>query len=397
MGLIPRIRRYPTGGAASDPAAAVAQPLTANQSAGGPSLMLIVAGVGGGLLFTGLVAILIWSRMAPACNPSVHIISPQTGTTIREQTPIRVEVQDAKCIDRVIYQLDSQKIASAEFAPYEFVLNPEKLPDLDGGNHLLSVTVEDKDGNKKLQAETLLLAFDSGGRAGRATPGAPPPVSIVEVRDLCINLAQEFSPTKTEYEYDAEFLRQVQTRTSDYAVEGCSERARPFRDVINTSFIEEQGLDQPLGYVLAMSRSGFSLPRGSGRPTDDPAAEGLWRMTQTFAQSNGYSGRCGTETLSDPSQRCAALVAAAYSKAIVIYLFEGDFFYAVACFGMAPREAGAWRALLPADRSNFWKVIKSTEQRERVVRFFAAGIVGENPRKFGLMKDRPLSSFYPKK
>jgi hypothetical protein len=217
------------------------------------------------------------------------------------------------------------------------------------------------------------------------------------VRDLCINLAQEFSPTKTEYEYDAEFLRQVQARTSDYVVEGFSERARPFRDVINTSFIEEQGLDQPLGYVLAMSRSGFSLPRGSGGLTGDPAAEGLWRMTQTFAQSNGYSGRCGTETLSDPSQRCAALVAAAYSKAIVIYLFEGDFFYAVACFGMAPKEAGAWRALLPADRSNFWKVIKSPEQRERVVRFFAAGIVGENPRKFGLMKDRPLSSFYPKK
>jgi hypothetical protein len=386
-----------TGSAAPEAAAAVQRP-AASQLTKGPSLMLILAGVGGGLLLTGLVAVLIWSRMSPACNPRVHITSPQTGTTIREPTPIRVEVQDPKCIDRVIYQLDGEKIASSEFPPFDCVLDPEKLADVDSGTHLLSVTVEDQEGNKKLQAETLLLAFDRGRKARQATPGTPPPpVSMVEVKELCINLAKEFSPSKTEYQYDAEFLGEVQARTSDYAVEGFSERVRPFRDVINTSFIQEQGLDQPLGYVLAMSRSGFSLVKGSGAPPGDATAAGLWRMTQAFAQSNGYSGRCGTETLADPSQRCAALVAAAYSKAIVINLFEGDFFYAVASFGMAPQEAGAWRALLPADRSNFWKVIKSPEQRERVVRFFAAGIVGENPRKFGLTRDRPLSSFYPKK
>jgi hypothetical protein len=188
----------------------------------------------------------------------------------------------------------------------------------------------------------------------------------------------------------------VQARVNEYAVEGFTERARPFRDVINSSFINEQGLDVPLGYVLAMSRSRFVLAKAQGA-TSSVAPEGLWQMTQAFAQSNGYSGRCESEQLSNPTQRCAALVAAAYSKALFVSLFEGDFLYGVACFGMAPKEAGEWRTLLPPDRSDFWKVIKSPEQRERVVRFFAAGIVGENPQKFGLIKDRPLSSLYPKK
>jgi len=49
---------------------------------------------------------------------------------------------------------------------------------------------------------------------------------------------------------------------------------------------------------------------------------------------------------------------------------------------------------LPADRSDFWKVIKDAKEREQVVRFFAAGAVAENPQKFGLKKDRPISELY---
>ena len=39
----------------------------------------------------------------------------------------------------------------------------------------------------------------------------------------------------------------------------------------------------------------------------------------------------------------------------------------------------------------------SAEQRERLTRFFAAGIVGENPQQFGLTTDSPLSNLYPRK
>ena len=49
---------------------------------------------------------------------------------------------------------------------------------------------------------------------------------------------------------------------------------------------------------------------------------------------------------------------------------------------------------LPQNRQDFWLSVKSPEQREQIVRFFAAGIVAENPQKFGLKTDAPLSEMY---
>lgn len=411
-----------TGAGVSDvaldvPHVGVASALPAAAASSGPSPVLIIAAIAGGLALVAVIAtVLLLTRGSSSCDATARILSPQSGTTVRDSVTVRVEVEGAKCVERVIYQLDGKEVAVAETSPYDVVLESSALPsDLSSGRHEFTVVIEDEDGNKKLQEDSITLAFDVGGGSGPEAGDTPPPLdsgqttpggqagnaatslSVLEVRDLCIRLAKGFSSSKTEYKYDSEFLRQVQARTGEYAVEGFYERARPFRDVINTSFIGAQGLDPPLGYVLAMSRSRFVLTKPRGAQTSDTSPEGLWQLTPAFAQSNGYNGLCGTETLADQSQRCAALVAAAYSKAIVINLFEGDFIYSVACFGMAPKEAGEWRAQLPPDRSDFWKVIDSPERRERVIRFFAAGIVGENPQKFGLNKERPLSSLYPKK
>jgi hypothetical protein len=119
-------------------------------------------------------------------------------------------------------------------------------------------------------------------------------------------------------------------------------------------------------------------------------------MPVSLAESAGYLGRCKSQTLADPDQKCAALVAAAYTKALVVNLFNGDPLYAIACFGMTPGDAAKWRDQLPADRRDLWKVINSAEQREQLARFFAAGIVGQNPQRFGLMNDRPLLTLLPK-
>jgi len=68
--------------------------------------------------------------------------------------------------------------------------------------------------------------------------------------------------------------------------------------------------------------------------------------------------------------------------------------YSVAAFGKTPQEAAAWKASLPQNRSDIWNVIKSAPEREQLVRFLAAGIVAENPQRFGLTKDQPLSVLY---
>jgi hypothetical protein len=119
--------------------------------------------------------------------------------------------------------------------------------------------------------------------------------------------------------------------------------------------VREQNLDAPLGFVLAMSRSKF-IPAKQGEN------EGLWQMSTAFVTANAYNGLCGTETLSDASQNCAAKASALYMKAIVYGVFDGDPVYSAAAFGKSP--------------------------------FFAAGIVAENPQRFGLKKDQPLSALY---
>jgi hypothetical protein len=138
-----------------------------------------------------------------------------------------------------------------------------------------------------------------------------------------------------------------------------------------------------------MSRSRFENKRSGG------AKEGLWQMTDAFAAANGYSGQCGAENLSAASQNCAARVAAVYAKALITNLFEGDVVYGIACFDLSLSEAGNFKNSLPAtDRTDFWNVIKSARQRDQIARFFAAGIVAENPQKFGLKRDKPLFNLY---
>ncbi|HKR21066.1 MAG TPA: hypothetical protein VJS17_00675, partial [Pyrinomonadaceae bacterium] len=85
--------------------------------------------------------------------------------------------------------------------------------------------------------------------------------------------------------------------------------------------------------------------------------------------------------------------------------FESDdFMYAIACFGMSLQEAGKLQARLVAtapntkSRRDIMKMIKAgvltDDQVENIARFFAAGIVGENPQHFGLTAPQPFSSLY---
>ncbi len=364
-----------------------------------PQLRLILAGVGGGLLLTALVAVFIYFKLSPKCHPTARIVNPQNGATIREPIPIRVEVTDPECIDRLIYELNGQKIASAEVSPYEIIVNPQMFPELRAGNHILTVTVEDFDGNRTVQAEPVLLAFnqndkdptsESAGNSSNDSEAVSASVSNSDVKDMATKLAQRINP-KSDYLFDPDFLQQVRARTSQYVSSGFVDRATAFRDVINETFVSEQGLSPALAYVTAMSRSRFAIGK---KPSGSPdAAQGLWQIQPSLAQD--YSLRCGSsETLSDPDQKCSAIVASYYIKRLVVDIFKGDFVYAISAFSMSPGEAAQFRDQLPSDRRDFWKVIKSAPQRDRVVSFFAAGIVGENPKQFNLLQDKPLTNLY---
>ena len=393
-----------------DAGSVVQQALPVTQPSTGLSPLYIVGAIGGGLLLTGAVATILLVSSSSKCKANVRIVSPQTGTTIKAPIPIRVdfEAEETKCIDRVIYQLDGTKIATSEIAPYQAMLDPADISGLTPGNHVLTATVEDDKGNRTVQPDEVVLGFEvakikppeSSETPGPSAPGSSgqqnreqgPSLSTADIKQMSESLIKELS--RREYTLDREMLHQIQARTSDYAAAGFYNRAHVFRDVINDSFINEHGLEPPLGYILAMSRSNFNLT--PTRPANIQG-DGLWKVPLALAQSAGYLGRCGTATLTDQNQKCAALVAAAYMKSLEVDLFGGDPLYGVACFGMTTKEAAQWRDTLPADRRDLWKVINSNEQRERLTRFFAAGIVGENPQQFGLTSDSPLSNLYPKK
>ena len=212
-------------------------------------------------------------------------------------------------------------------------------------------------------------------------------VSLLDVQKMSQALVKQFTGGLAYDLSDKQFMQEIQKRTAEYAVPGYTERAAKYRDAINVAFTHEQNLDAPIGFILAMSRSRFD-------PAKKGDLSGLWQMSDAFVADNKYNGSCGNETIADPAQNCAAKACALYMKALVFGVFDADPIYAAAAFGKAPAEAATWKATFTADRSKIWSNIKLAPEREQLVRFFAAGIVAENPQKFGLANERPLSELY---
>jgi hypothetical protein len=364
-------------------------------------VMLIVMGLACGLAVICVVGVLLYSYSSSAqCEAKAVITSPENGDTINKETEITVEAENADCVARAVFLLDGAEIASADSAPYTATLDPKQFPALsDGGNHSLQVVLEDADG-KRLAPSEVFLAFETlatptptptPSEEETPVPTLTPPTgkqtSLIDVQEMCKKLVKQFSGNFA-YKFDQQFLQEVQKKTPEYAAaEGYSARAETYRDLINLEFHKENGLDAPLGFLLAMSRSKF-------KPQKQGTEEGLWRLSDEFVAGNGYKTICAAESLSDTAQNCAAKTSSIYAKALVLKIFNGDVVYAAAAFGMSEQEASQWAAGLPPAREDFWKIITSPKQREQVARFFAAGIVAENPQKFGMKKDKPISELY---
>ena len=357
--------------------------------------------VGLAIVSVAAVGLFTYFRATPKCEAIARITKPEDQDTITESTDVEVEVENGECVTRAIFLLNGVAFGDATEQPFTATIDPKQFPELaDGGLQTLQIVLEDTEGNTLFQAGEVLLALET---AEIATPiptpieiaDSPPPkqtgnkggkISLVDAQKMSDTFIKQLAGN-AKYTLDKDFLEAVQRKLADYTSEGYFARASTFKEVINKEFVREQGLDARLGFVLAMSRSQFKLEKKG-------ADEGLWQMTNDFATANSYNVSCELPSLSDNTQNCAARVAAIYLKALNSTVFEGDVVYGVAAFGKSPLEASQWKSTLPADRSNFWNVIKDAKQREEVVRFFAAGIVAENPQKFGLKNDRAISELY---
>ncbi len=221
-----------------------------------------------------------------------------------------------------------------------------------------------------------------------------PDVSADEIRAMTVRLASQISQ-KSGYEFAPELVEVIQARAHEYNNVKVLLGARQFHREINKSF-RDQGLPPLVGYALAMSRSKFD-------PTLTEKGIGIWQVPLSVARSQGYVGaneNAAKLKLPDSS----AQISASYTKQLLSAFDADDFMYAIACFGMNLEDAGRLQVRLinaapeASDRRDIMKMIRAgvltREQVDNLARFFAAGIVGENPKRFGLLTSEPISSLY---
>lgn len=387
-------------------AASPAPPAAAEATAEGASSSskIIGASVLGAVVLTGVAAALLFNPFGGGCRPSARILTPLSGATLRSAATIRVEAGETQCIKRVSYQLDGEEVASASTPPYEATLDPRRLARFAAGNHVLTALVETTDGAEVRQPNEVYVALGAadnkpGIAAESPTPAqgdAQPaggsaraaPLVAADVQAMAERLASQISG-KSGYVFEREMTARIQTRTTEFASPDATERAVPHRRTIVKAF-SDRGVKPLLGFVLAMSRSRFDEAAGA-------EGSGIWRVPSSVARSYSQAGET-TASLDSPQR--AAEVAAVYLKDLLGVFESESFDLAVACYGCTLEEAGALKqrlATVPAaERRNFWRMsergLVTREQAERVVRFYAAGIVGENPQRFGGAGDRSLSS-----
>jgi len=219
-------------------------------------------------------------------------------------------------------------------------------------------------------------------------------VAANDIRSLSEQLAAQISQ-KGGYAFGNDFIELILARTHEYNSERAMGAARLYRREINKSFRDE-GMNPLIGYTLAMSRSRFDA-----NATDKGV--GIWQIPAAVARSQGYlaAGESPTK-LKVPES--SAQISATYTKALMSTFDAEDFMYAIACYGMSLQDAGRVQARLVTvapdakSRRDIMKIIRAgvlnSDQVDSVARFFAAGIVGENPQKFGLAESQPFSSLY---
>lgn len=242
-----------------------------------------------------------------------------------------------------------------------------------------------KEDTAKNSYSTPTPAISKTTLAESATP-TPAPVKTVTltadtatgIEALVGKLAGQLSG-KGNYVFDSDMIAAIAAQTTSYRVD-VTAQVREYKLPVDRAFSNAKGLNPLFGHILALSQSRYGQASGSG--------VGIWQLPPAIAQENVQAG----ESLSALTPQRSADIAAAHLHDLLTTFEPQDFMYALACFGQTGQFAGTLnqrlQAIDPNERRDFWKQVKAgivpRDGAEKVVRFFAAGIVGEYPKSFGL-------------
>lgn len=327
------------------------------------------------------------------CGP-VKIISPIAGATISGPVKVMVEADQPPCVASVSYSIAGLQFAKPEAEIFETDLDPralrEKLPDLADGDYELSIDIETQSGRMVELADSVKLRLEF--REGNGE------ISLEKIREMSEKLATRINQRGEIFVLDDEFLGQIRGATRFFHSDMFAGAENLGADIRRTS--NSVGIPSQLLFLLAASRGRFRTDQATDQVTDqvtgqatdkatdqgedscgvDPAGVGAFKVPRSVMNQFGEKAALDQEIVTQ--------VAARHLKE----LMQGqrdDFLYAVACFGEPSARIGDIFQRNDAQaRRNFHQLVERGEIRpeeaKRVVCFFAAGIVAENPDKFGV-------------
>ncbi len=337
---------------------------------GGLSLVL-VAGVAGGLIMTGaIIAVLFGSGVlgdtsrAPKETPGSANGPGQSSAVSATQDANGADGDDDSTADEVDpSEVDESTDTSASAS------DPELMAGIADGSDA-----------------------DASGLPAISPPPGGASVSTVQTTNLVEKLAAQISQ-KNVHRFDPQFIELINNYVTEYRADPTYfERAQKHRDAINTEFTNKR-VNPLLGYVMAMTVSKFN----------EKAAGGIWQLSPAVLKDYAPKDATGaTATVGTSDSSRATQIAAAHMREMLERFGADGFMFVVACYGMTGGEYGQVvqklkEAREPEARYDFWKMRKANvvngQQLERVARFFAAGVVAENPQLYGL-KTKQFSSLY---
>jgi hypothetical protein len=308
---------------------------------------------------------------------TVKIVSPLSGATISEPVKVLVEADQSACVSSVSYRFAGVEFAKPETGIFETRLDPralrEKLsdlPDLVDGDYELSIAVETQTGQMDAEADSIRVRIEF--------PDPATEIALEKIREMAEKLATRINQRGEIFVFDDEFLSQIRSATRAYRTDMFTGAESLGADIRRTS--NSVGIPSQLMFLLAASRSRFSTDQAAEGCGVDPGGAGAFKVPRSIMNQFGANAAVDHETVTQ--------VAARHLKEL-IQGQRDDFLYAVACFGEPSARIGdIFQRNDQQARRNFHGLVARGEIRpeesQRVVCFFAAGIVAENPDKFGI-------------